>query len=93
VPGFPSGSVNAHATVRYPSRGVCPHGLGPVAQKGVEIDVEQCSQCGGTLKFMAIAPVITKILAHPASTTPLSGAAIRWPDPPARDQLPSSSTP
>ncbi len=30
-----------------------------------DIDIEQCPQCGGTLKFIAIEPVITKILSHP----------------------------
>ena len=32
-----------------------------------EIDIEQCPQCGGTLKFIAAIehpPVITKILTH-----------------------------
>ena len=68
--------------MRCPSRGACPHELGPAAHKtagsGFErrtparrakaregfrkrvfaIDIEQCPQCGGTLKIIAaiIAP-------------------------------------
>jgi hypothetical protein len=50
-----------------------------------EIDMEHCSQCGGTLKIIAAIehpPVITKILTHTRvarpSTAPSSGQGLRW---------------
>ena len=45
-----------------------------------EIDIEQCPQCGGTLKIIAAiehSPVITKILTHlglPARASPRAAA-------------------
>ena len=45
--------------------------LGPVGQTGIEIDIEQCPECGGTLTILAAIedpPVIAKMLTHHART-------------------------
>jgi hypothetical protein len=57
-----------------------------------EIDMEHCSQCGGTLKIIAAIehpPVITKILTHPVcppehrpEQRPGPSIDPNWPDPP-----------
>jgi hypothetical protein len=72
VPGFRSARVNANTpqrtTVTRPlPRGVCPYDWARLLKRVFDIDMEHCSQCGGTLKIIAAIehpPVIAKILTH-----------------------------
>ena len=106
VPGFPSVPLNAHTPSADPAEAfppaTCLPELGPAAQAVFEIDLEHCPHCGGPLKIIAAIEhpsVIAKILTHlglPARAPPDRSRGHRLiPNGliPARDPLPSGSTP
>ncbi|MGH8565721.1 MAG: hypothetical protein ACREXW_17175 [Gammaproteobacteria bacterium] len=72
MPGIPSVPVNTNAPSA--DHAEAPPAVAPVRlswarllKRVFEIDIEQCPQCGGTLKLIAAIedpPVIAKILTH-----------------------------
>ncbi|MGH8523174.1 MAG: hypothetical protein ACREXY_02845 [Gammaproteobacteria bacterium] len=85
VPGFPSAPLDANASSADPAD--APHHSVParmswarLLKRVFDVDIEQCSQCGGTLKIIAAIEdptVIAKILTHlglPARAPPRSPA-------------------
>ena len=85
MPGFPSAPVNTNT--HSADHGAAPPPSAParmswarLLKRVFDIDIEQCSQCGGTLKIIAAIEdptVIAKILTHlglPARAPPRSPA-------------------